>query len=126
MTGAPAHAEHLARSMAMAEGDQGGPLEGYTQSKIHCAILQGDHKALRIILAGLPRPRLAAETVSEEQAEAAEVAAQVASRVLDRREGPGKESPLSLAVRLKDAEACRLLCAAGADISLQVPSPSFG
>jgi len=100
--------------MAMAEGGgEGDPLEGYAQSRIHCALLQGDHKALRIILAGLPRPRPVAELVSEEQAEAREVAAQVASRVLDCRDVPGEESPLSLAVRLKDAEACRLLCAAG-------------
>ncbi len=41
------------------------------------------------------------------------------SKVIDRRDVPGRETPLHLAVRLGDSKAIEMLMSAGADWSLQ-------
>jgi hypothetical protein len=41
------------------------------------------------------------------------------SKVIDRRDVPGREAPLHLAVRLSDRKAVEMLMSAGADWSLQ-------
>ncbi|GJP50165.1 hypothetical protein CLOM_g9310 [Closterium sp. NIES-68] len=94
-------------------------LQDYSHSPIHSAILQRDYSALRRIIASVPRPPVPGSIKTEEQSLAAEVQADVARRVLDRRDVPQKESPLCLAVRLGDRAAVELLVQAGADVSLQ-------
>jgi len=50
-----------------------------------------------------------AESISEEQR------AEAISCVIDRRDVPGRETALHLAVRMRDAQAAEMLMAAGAD-----------
>nr|CAD1820888.1 unnamed protein product [Ananas comosus var. bracteatus] len=80
--------------------------------------------AARLRRAPPPRlrpPRLAGagEVATEEESLAAEIAAEAVSAAIDRRDVPGRETPLHLAVRLRDAAAAEILAAAGADWSLQ-------
>lgn len=91
----------------------------YAHSPAHAAILDGDHGKLREVLARVPKPPPAGTVRTEEESLAAERRADEASAVIDRRDVPGKESPLALAVRLGDAVAVELLMEAGVDASLQ-------
>ncbi|OAY67363.1 Ankyrin repeat domain-containing protein 13B [Ananas comosus] len=68
-------------------------------------------------MAGPNRPNRGIST--EEESLAAETAAEAVSAAIDRRDVPGRETPLHLAVRLRDAAAAEILAAAGADWSLQ-------
>lgn len=94
-------------------------VRSYSNSPVHTAILTRDHAALNAILRSLPKPALAGSVETEEQSVKAETEAEAASAVMDRRDVPGKESALHLAVRMKDPVALELLMLAGADISLQ-------
>eukprot|EP00252_Welwitschia_mirabilis_P015918 TRINITY_DN35316_c0_g1_i1.p1 TRINITY_DN35316_c0_g1~~TRINITY_DN35316_c0_g1_i1.p1 ORF type:complete len:691 (-),score=112.33 TRINITY_DN35316_c0_g1_i1:306-2378(-) len=94
-------------------------LKPYEHSPVHFAVAKRDYEALRRIIAALPRLPKAGEVHSEEESIAAEQKADVLSASIDRRDVPGRETPLHLAVRLKDATAVDLLMSAGADWSLQ-------
>ena len=98
-------------------------IAAYARTPLHSALASRDHTAVRRILAGLPRPPPSERIKTEQQSLAAEVQADVAARVLDRRDVAGKESPLCLAVRMGDATVVDLLMEAGADESLQVLFP---
>lgn len=91
----------------------------YLHSPAHLAVARKDYVALRRITSALPRLAKAGEIRTETDAIAEEVRAEAVSAVLDRRDVPGRETPLHLAVRLGDATAAEILMAAGIDWSLQ-------
>ncbi|KAK1680980.1 hypothetical protein QYE76_041828 [Lolium multiflorum] len=91
----------------------------YAQSPAHHAVSMRDHAALRRVLDALPRSRKPEEIRTEADSIAEEARAEAVSAVIDRRDVPGRETPLHLAVRLGDAVAAEMLMAAGADWSLQ-------
>ncbi|KAM0832567.1 hypothetical protein ACQ4PT_064813 [Festuca glaucescens] len=91
----------------------------YAQSPAHHAVSMRDHAALRRVLDALPRARKPEEIRTEADSIAEEARAEAVSAVIDRRDVPGRETPLHLAVRLGDAVAAEMLMAAGADWSLQ-------
>ncbi|GAB2211423.1 hypothetical protein Droror1_Dr00024736 [Drosera rotundifolia] len=91
----------------------------YDHSPVHLAVLGGDHSALLKIIGGLPRLPMAGQVNTEAESIAAELEADEFSAVIDRRDVPGRETPLHLAVRLRDARSVKILMAAGADWSLQ-------
>ncbi|KAL0322109.1 UNVERIFIED_CONTAM: Ankyrin repeat domain-containing protein 13B [Sesamum calycinum] len=66
-----------------------------------------------------PQLAKAGEVNTEAESLAAEEDADAVSAVIDRRDVPGRETPLHLAVRLHDAICAEILMAAGADWSLQ-------
>lgn len=94
-------------------------LSKYGNSPVHLAVAKRDHDELKRIVAGLPRLAKAGEVNNELESLAAEKDADAVSAVIDRRDVPGRETPLHLAVRLKDADSADILMAAGADWSLQ-------
>jgi hypothetical protein len=83
------------------------------------AVARRDHAALRRIVTSLPRLPKAGEVNNEGESLAAELRADEVSSVIDRRDVPGRETPLHLAVRLRDHVSAEILMAAGADWSLQ-------
>lgn len=91
----------------------------YAHSPAHLAVARRDYAALRRIIATLPRLSKAGEVNTEEESLAAELQADAVSAVIDRRDVPGRETPLHLAVRLRDPISAEILMAAGADWSLQ-------
>ncbi|KAL6591469.1 hypothetical protein ACP70R_027992 [Stipagrostis hirtigluma subsp. patula] len=91
----------------------------YAHSPAHLAVARRDHAALRRLVAGLPRLPRAGEVTTEEQSIAGEAVADAVSAVIDRRDVPRRETPLHLAVRLRDPVAADILMSAGADWSLQ-------
>ncbi|KAL5197506.1 hypothetical protein ABZP36_001018 [Zizania latifolia] len=91
----------------------------YAHSAVHHAVATRDHAALRRVLDALPKARRPEEIRTEADSVAEEARAEAASVVIDRRDVPGRETPLHLAVRLGDAAAAEMLMAAGADWSLQ-------
>ena len=91
----------------------------YAHSSAHLAVARRDYAALRNIVSTLPRVAKAGEVNTEEESLAAEVQADAISAVIDRRDVPGRETPLHLAVRLRDPVSAEILMAAGADWSLQ-------
>uniref|UniRef100_A0A0D9WY96 Ankyrin repeat domain-containing protein n=1 Tax=Leersia perrieri TaxID=77586 RepID=A0A0D9WY96_9ORYZ len=91
----------------------------YAHSAAHHAVATRDHAALRRVLDALPVARRPEEIRTEADSVAEEARAEAASAVIDRRDVPGRETPLHLAVRLGDAAAAELLMSAGADWSLQ-------
>ncbi|KAF9661115.1 hypothetical protein SADUNF_Sadunf19G0034200 [Salix dunnii] len=91
----------------------------YAHSPAHLAVACRDYATLKGIIATLPRLAKAGEINSEEESLAAEQQADAVSAVIDRRDVPGRETPLHLAVRLRDPIAAEILMAAGADWSLQ-------
>lgn len=94
-------------------------LAAYDKSPVHAAVARRDHISLQRILSRLPRPTKAGEVRTEAESVAAEERADEISKVIDRRDVPGRETPLHLAVRLGDADAVEMLMGAGADWSLQ-------
>lgn len=91
----------------------------YAHSPVHYAVARRDYSGLHRILANLPRPAKAGEVITETESIAAEERAELISSMVDRRDVPGRETPLHLAVRLGDAVAVEMLMTAGADFSLQ-------
>nr|GEW64923.1 hypothetical protein [Tanacetum cinerariifolium] len=94
-------------------------LSKYSHSPAHLAVVRNDHTALRNIISTLPRLAKAGDVVTEDESVAAELDADAVSAVIDRRDVPLRETPLHLAVRLKDPVSAEILMAAGADWSLQ-------
>lgn len=94
-------------------------LTKYAHSPAHLAVARHDHAALRRIVAALPRLAKAGEVNNEAESLAAEVRADEVSAAIDRRDVPGRETPLHLAVRLRDHVSAEILMAVGADWSLQ-------
>ncbi|KAL0559107.1 hypothetical protein IC582_003697 [Cucumis melo] len=91
----------------------------YAHSPAHLAVARRDYVALRFIVSMLPRLAKAGEVNTEADSIAAELQADAVSAVIDRRDVPGRETPLHLAVRLCDPISAEILMAAGADWSLQ-------
>uniref|UniRef100_A0A1J3JP72 Ankyrin repeat domain-containing protein 13B n=1 Tax=Noccaea caerulescens TaxID=107243 RepID=A0A1J3JP72_NOCCA len=91
----------------------------YTHSPAHLAVVLRDHVALRRIVTDLPRLAKAGEVTTEAESMESEARADSVSAVIDRRDVPGRETPLHLAVRLRDPISAEILMTAGADWSLQ-------
>ncbi|KAL8050362.1 hypothetical protein ABFX02_06G078300 [Erythranthe guttata] len=91
----------------------------YTHSPAHLAVLRRDYVTLKRVVAALPRLPKAGEVNTEAESLSAEENADAVSAMIDRRDVPGRETPLHLAVRLHDAISAEILMAAGADWSLQ-------
>ncbi|XP_038879452.1 ankyrin repeat domain-containing protein 13B-like [Benincasa hispida] len=91
----------------------------YAHSPAHLAVARRDYVALRFIISTLPQLAKAGEVNTETESIAAELEADAVSAVIDRRDVPGRETPLHLAVRLCDPISAEILMAAGADWSLQ-------
>ncbi|GAV82995.1 GPCR_chapero_1 domain-containing protein/Ank_2 domain-containing protein [Cephalotus follicularis] len=91
----------------------------YAHSAAHSAVARRDYAALRRVISNLPRLSKAGEVNTEAESLEAELQADALSTVIDRRDVPGRETPLHLAVRLRDPIATEILMAAGADWSLQ-------
>ncbi|OIW13799.1 hypothetical protein TanjilG_31688 [Lupinus angustifolius] len=94
-------------------------LSKYAHSPAHLAVAKRDHAALRHLVLTLPRLAKAGEVNTEAESIAAELIADQVTAVIDRRDVPGRETPLHLAVRLRDTVSAEVLMAAGADWSLQ-------
>ncbi|PRQ41687.1 putative ankyrin repeat domain-containing protein [Rosa chinensis] len=91
----------------------------YSHSPAHLAVARRDYTALKRIISTLPRLAKASEVSTEAESLEAELRADSVSAVIDRRDVPGRETPLHLAVRLRDPNSAEILMAAGADWSLQ-------
>ncbi|CAL5404062.1 unnamed protein product [Camellia sinensis] len=91
----------------------------YAHSPAHSAVARRDYATLKNIISTLPRLAKAGEVNTEEESIAAELQADAVSAVIDRRDVLGRETPLHLAVRLRDPTSAEILMAAGADWSLQ-------
>ncbi|XP_055811360.1 uncharacterized protein LOC129881058 [Solanum dulcamara] len=91
----------------------------YVHSPAHLAVAKRDYATLKRIVAGLPQLPKAGEVNTETESLAAELNADSVSAVIDRRDVPGRETPLHLAVRMRDPVSAEILMAAGADWSLQ-------
>lgn len=91
----------------------------YAHSPAHLAVARRDYSTLRKLVASVPRLAKAGEVNTEEESLAAELQAEAVSAVIDRRDVPARETPLHLAVRLRDPTSAEILMAAGADWSLQ-------
>ncbi|CAA7403256.1 unnamed protein product [Spirodela intermedia] len=91
----------------------------YAHSPVHLAVACRDHVALRRLVTALPRLPKAGEVTTEEESLAAERTADIVSAAIDRRDVPNRETPLHLAVRLRDPISAEILMSAGADWSLQ-------
>ncbi|CAH2044597.1 unnamed protein product [Thlaspi arvense] len=85
----------------------------------HLAVVLHDHAALRRIVMELPQLAKAGEVTNEAESLQAEARADAVTAVIDRRDVPGRETPLHLAVRLRDPVSAEILMSAGADWSLQ-------
>lgn len=94
-------------------------LSKYVHSPAHSAVLRRDYVALKQIVTALPRLAKAGEVSNEAESIAAEKEADAVSAMIDRRDVPGRETPLHLAVKLRDPISAEILMAAGADWSLQ-------
>ncbi|GMG99570.1 hypothetical protein Nepgr_001410 [Nepenthes gracilis] len=94
-------------------------LSKYAHSPAHVAVLRCDYAGLQRIISSSPRLAKAGEVNTEAESLAAELQADLFSAVIDRRDVPGRETPLHLAVRLRDPISAEILMAAGADWSLQ-------
>ncbi|KAH0673477.1 hypothetical protein KY284_024564 [Solanum tuberosum] len=91
----------------------------YVHSPAHLAVAKRDYGTLKRIVADLPQLSKAGEVNTEMESLAAELNADSVSAVIDRRDVPGRETPLHLAVRMRDPVSAEILMAAGADWSLQ-------
>ncbi|XP_052208474.1 uncharacterized protein LOC127812168 [Diospyros lotus] len=97
----------------------GVDLSKYAHSPVHRAIAIKDYAGLRKILAGLPRLCEPTEVQTESASLAEEQKADAISAVIDRRDVPNRDTPLHLAVKLRDETATQMLMTTGADWSLQ-------
>ncbi|CAH8387048.1 unnamed protein product [Eruca vesicaria subsp. sativa] len=91
----------------------------YTHSPAHLAVVLHDHAALKRIVMDLPTLAKAGEVTNEAESLEAESRADAVTAVIDRRDVPNRETPLHLAVRLRDPVSAEILMSAGADWSLQ-------
>ena len=91
----------------------------YTHSPAHLAVVLHDHAALRRLVMDLPSLAKAGEVTNEAESLEAESRADAVTAVIDRRDVPGRETPLHLAVRMRDPVSAEILMSAGADWSLQ-------
>lgn len=91
----------------------------YAHSPAHLAVVHRDYPALKKLISSLPKLAKAGDVVTEAESLAAELEADAVSALIDRRDVPGRETPLHLAVRLRDPISAEILMAAGADWSLQ-------
>ncbi|XP_022965400.1 uncharacterized protein LOC111465316 [Cucurbita maxima] len=91
----------------------------YSHSPAHLAVVRRDYASLKRIVASLPRLAKAGEVNTEEESLAAELQADAVSAAIDCRDVPGRETPLHLAVRLRDQISAEILMGAGGDWSLQ-------
>ncbi|KAK6288923.1 hypothetical protein POUND7_000464 [Theobroma cacao] len=94
-------------------------LSKYSHSPAHLAVARRDYAGLRRIISTLPRLAKAGEVNTEAESLESELQADAVSTVIDRRDVPGRETPLHLAVRLRDPISAEILMGAGADWSLQ-------
>lgn len=94
-------------------------LSKYAHSLAHLAVARRDYAALRRIISNLPRLAKAGDVNTEDESLEAELQADAVSAIIDRRDVPSRETPLHLAVRLRDPISAEILMAAGADWSLQ-------
>ncbi|KAI0491276.1 hypothetical protein KFK09_025536 [Dendrobium nobile] len=94
-------------------------LSKYSHSPAHLAVARRDHVVLRRLVSTLPRLPKAGEVNTEEESISAELTADAVSSIIDRRDVPHRETPLHLAVRLRDPISAEILMSAGADWSLQ-------
>jgi hypothetical protein len=94
-------------------------LSKFAHSPAHLAVARRDYATLRQVISALPRLAKAGEVNTEEESLVAEQQADSVSAVIDRRDVPSRETPLHLAVRLRDPISAEILMAAGADWSLQ-------
>ncbi|CAI0385195.1 unnamed protein product [Linum tenue] len=94
-------------------------LSKYSHSPAHLAVARRDYAGLQSIISNLPQLAKAGEVTNEQQSVAAEREADALSAIIDRRDVPGRETPLHLAVKLRDQISAEILMAAGADWSLQ-------
>ncbi|KAL5138900.1 Ankyrin repeat domain-containing protein 13B [Glycine soja] len=101
------------------EREQMEDISKYAHSPAHVAVARRDHAALRHLVSTIPRLAKAGEVNTEAESLAAELKADEVSTVIDRRDVPGRETPLHLAVRLRDVVSAEILMTAGADWSLQ-------
>ncbi|GKB99812.1 ribonuclease H-like domain-containing protein, partial [Tanacetum coccineum] len=95
------------------------PQPQYSHSPAHLAVVRNDHTALRNIISTLSRLAKAGDVITEDESVVPELDADAVSAVIDRRDVPLRETPLHLAVRLKDPVSVVILMAASADWSLQ-------
>ncbi|CAH9133354.1 unnamed protein product [Cuscuta epithymum] len=91
----------------------------YVHSPAHLAVAKRDHAALEEIVSSLPRLAKAGAVNNEAESLAAENDADIVSAVIDRRDVHGRETPLHLAVKMRDPISAEILMSAGADWSLQ-------
>uniref|UniRef100_A0A3Q7GQR2 Ankyrin repeat domain-containing protein n=1 Tax=Solanum lycopersicum TaxID=4081 RepID=A0A3Q7GQR2_SOLLC len=91
----------------------------YVHSPAHLVVAKRDYPTLKEIIDCLPCLAKAGEVNTEAESVAAEIDADVVSAVIDRRDVPGRETPLHLAVRLKDPISAENLMSTGVDWSLQ-------
>lgn len=91
----------------------------YAHSPAHYAVACKDYAALCRIISKLPQLAKAGDIQTENDAIEEEHRAEVVSAVIDRRDVPGLDTPLQLAVKLGDVDAAEILMASGADWSLQ-------
>ncbi|KAM7269596.1 hypothetical protein ACFE04_025093 [Oxalis oulophora] len=96
-----------------------GDYTRYAHSPAHFAVASRDHAALTRLISTLPTLSKAGDINTEAQSLQAELQADAVSSVIDRRDVPGRETPLHLAVRLRDPLSAEILMTAGADWSLQ-------
>ncbi|GMI65166.1 hypothetical protein like AT3G04470 [Hibiscus trionum] len=94
-------------------------LSKYAHSPAHLAVARRDYPGLKRIISTLPRLAKAGEVNTEAESLEAEGRADAVSAIIDRRDVPGRETPLHLAVRLRDPISADILMVAGADWSLQ-------
>ncbi|KAL5718412.1 hypothetical protein ACHQM5_011316 [Ranunculus cassubicifolius] len=77
-------------------------LTKYPHSPVHSAVIRRDYVTLKRIVSTLPRLPKAGEVIIEDESLAAELQADAVSAAIDRRDVPGRETPLHVAVRLRD------------------------
>ena len=87
----------------------------YAHSPVHDVVALRDYTALRRVISGFPKLGNAGEIKTEAESILEEQQAEAISGVIDRRDVPGREMMLDLAVRMGDAQATEMLMSIGAD-----------